>query len=377
MSYCPTRRRTHISALPLQAAALVACLTGALAGVASAQDLVLDSVRREVRVLYVVLGGAPEAQVRLFREVDGRETLVGERTITAAVGTRAQVSFPVSALTNCLYRVEVVEGPRRAIEALNLYDPAARTPAKQGRVSSLLAIPLELIGGFLEKYTSALMSPGAPGIWRIDVGSGVVERLVRNAEGRIVELAVAPDGTVAFSAATTDRPSGELFVVPAGGDSTKVTGGSSPLWGGDGRKLFFVREGKLFAIGVPSGAAVPIGSAAGPVFDRLLGFPAGGGGRLLAASKLGSDLLALWLVDVTSGAAEPVSYDVAYLWLPGLSPDRRRLVYSEYVGVGGRSRLMLRTLPDRSRLLTDGTWDDTLPKWSPDGKAVYFASDRP
>jgi WD40 repeat protein len=376
MSCSPTRRRTHPSRVRLRTGAIVAYLTAVLAGAASAQDLVLDSAAREVHVLYVMLGGAPEARVRLFREVDGLETLVGERTIKESVGTRARVSFPVSTLTNCLYRVEVVEGQRRAIEALNLYDPAARTPAKQRRVSSLLAIPLELIGGFLEKYTSALMSPGVPSIWRIDVTSGAVERIVQSADGRIVDLAVAPDGTVAFSVSTTNRPSGELFIVPVGGKPTKLTDGSSLLWSGDGR-LFFVREGKVFATSVPSGAPVGVGSTAGPVIDDLLGFPAGGGGRLLAASKLGSDSLALWLVDAKSGEAEAVSYDVAYLWLPALSPDRRRLVYSEYVGVGGRSRLILRTLPDASRPLTDGTWDDTLPKWSPDGKAVYFASDRP
>jgi hypothetical protein len=358
-------------------AAIIVLIIGALAPVAFAQDLVLDTARREIQVLYVVRGTAPEAHVRLFREADGRETLVGQQTIRSVVGTRQELRFPVSATTNCLYRVEVVEGEQRAIEALNLYDPSARTLAKRRQVSSLLAIPIELIGSFLDKYTSALMSPGAVRIWRIDVASSAVERIADAEGARVLELAVAPDGTVAFAATTPRNPSGELFVARVGAQPTKLSAGSSPVWSDDGERIFFVHEGRVVAVRVSSGALEPIGAVAKPVFDSLLGFPAGGRGRLLAASKLGSELLSFWLINVTTGAVEPVSYDVAYLWLRGLSPDRRSLVHSEYVGAGARSRLMLRKLPEESRRLTDGAWDDTSPAWSPDGKSIYFVSDRP
>jgi Tol biopolymer transport system component len=149
------------------------------------------------------------------------------------------------------------------------------------------------------------------------------------------------------------------------------------VWNKDGDRIFFIRDGRVLAMSASSQVSVPVSDAAGPAFDRLLGFPAGGDGRLLTASKLGSDSLAFWLVDVTTGAVDSVSYDVAYLWLRGLSPDRRTIVYSYYVGAGARSRLMLRMLPNEGRPLTDGRWDDTSPAWSPDGKAIYFVSDRP
>ena len=61
---------------------------------------------------------------------------------------------------------------------------------------------------------------------------------------------------------------------------------------------------------------------------------------------------------------------------PEFSPDGRRMVYSSYLG---RQWLQLWLLPAGGGdpfQLTFGDWDDTGPRWSPDGRQLAFISNR-
>ena len=61
---------------------------------------------------------------------------------------------------------------------------------------------------------------------------------------------------------------------------------------------------------------------------------------------------------------------------PEMSPDGRRMVYSSYLG---RQWLQLWLLPadgGDAFQLTFGDWDDTGPRWSPDGRQLAFISNR-
>jgi TolB protein len=61
---------------------------------------------------------------------------------------------------------------------------------------------------------------------------------------------------------------------------------------------------------------------------------------------------------------------------PEMSPDGRRMVYSSYLG---RQWLQLWLLPadgGDAFQLTFGDWDDTGPRWSPDGGQLAFISNR-
>lgn len=99
------------------------------------------------------------------------------------------------------------------------------------------------------------------------------------------------------------------------------------------------------------------------------------GRRLALTAKSGGHDM-LYVVNVTSGRTEArVDLPVDAMLYPAWAPASDSLVV---VGVkDGRSDLWLVDLHGGApRRLTDDTWDEKEPTWSPDGRRVTFASDR-
>ncbi len=99
-------------------------------------------------------------------------------------------------------------------------------------------------------------------------------------------------------------------------------------------------------------------------------------GRYLAFVAQSQARDVLYVTEVESGKVRTrIRNDFDALQYPSWHPTENRLVV---VGVrGGRSDLWVTDLEGHFERLTDDTWDEKDPKWSPDGRRIVYSSDRP
>ncbi len=83
---------------------------------------------------------------------------------------------------------------------------------------------------------------------------------------------------------------------------------------------------------------------------------------------------ALWLL--AAGCSEPRTAAHAASFATASSSPPADLVYSRGLGVGKRAICVLPAGGGPERRLTDGSTDDGLPRWTPDGRAVLYSSNR-
>jgi serine/threonine protein kinase len=152
------------------------------------------------------------------------------------------------------------------------------------------------------------------------------------------EPAFSPDGEkIAFR---SNREGGGLFMMGRTGEAIRrlTSKGFNPSWSPDGTKIAFVTENM-----------------------QLTPLNREGGGEL-------------WIVDIATEAMRRL--DVIDALQPSWSPHNHRIAFAAN---SAQPDTHIWTIPVNNGTptpVTSGTATDWCPKWSPDGKYLYFASDR-
>jgi eukaryotic-like serine/threonine-protein kinase len=176
-------------------------------------------------------------------------------------------------------------------------------------------------------------------VYVMPAGGGSPISLTADFPGDDVQPAFSPDGRrLAFR---SSRDGGGLFVMGAAGEDTRrvLDRGWNPSWSPDGRELAFATQ---------------------PVFDSPQDRP--------SPSEL-------WTVSVEDGRTRRVT--TADAVQPAWSPHGQRLAY--WGLAKGSSRRDLWTVAAGGGAPVPVTEDDAVdwsPAWSPDGRHLYFSSDR-
>jgi Tol biopolymer transport system component len=151
--------------------------------------------------------------------------------------------------------------------------------------------------------------------------------------------AFSPDGErIAFR---SNREGGGIFVMGRTGESVRriTRTGFKPIWSPDGSKLAFTTENV----------------------------------ELTPQNTKGQS--ELWIVNVTSG--EQTRLNAGDAVLASWSPQSHRIAYTQRLGDGRQRDIWTVSSTTREpRAVTNDPANDWSPVWSPDGKLLYFTSDR-
>jgi Tol biopolymer transport system component len=217
---------------------------------------------------------------------------------------------------------------------------------------------------------------GQPGIWRAKALDETAAALfIDDAESP----AVSPDGTeIAFvrlgpggftrvAVAPVADPS-RVRVITTDRDGTGDH--RTPSWSPDGRRVAYAAGGGLRVVPAAGGEAVPLTSVehdGHPVWSRS--------GRFVYFTAVSDDDVSrLWRVRSTGGSRQPVTVGSGAEVSPDVSHDGRTLAFS--TDNTERDIAIIDRATGRETTRFGSTRDDVEPAFAPDGRAVYFVSER-
>jgi eukaryotic-like serine/threonine-protein kinase len=297
-----------------------------------------------------------------------------EHAVLKALAKLPADRWPTAAkFAEALTRMEPLHtsGERHAGSALRDSSTNVRTRSRGTLVGAALVGALLLVGAWwLGRRSTA---PTAP--W-----SAFTQ--LTDASGMETSPSLSPDGE-SFVYASNTNGTWDIFVQRVGGRNPVLVAGDSsvdevwPAYSPDGKQIAFNRRGDgIFVVG-----------ATGESPHRLTSF-----GSNPAWSPDGKQIVfgyeevvspydtrgrgALWTIEATGGEPKPLTLTPTIsAYQPAWSPSGARIAY--WTNVRGYRDLetVASTGGERAKLITDAP-ADWAPVWSPDGRFLYFASDR-
>jgi serine/threonine-protein kinase len=261
--------------------------------------------------------------------------------------------------------------------------PLSRPPFGRGGTKNAIYFSSARGGGF--------------NVWRVPVSStgeptGPGEQLTTGA-GDDLEVAVAPDGRVAFAVVAFDSDLWRLAVDPRSGralgqperlvGTTRVESRGS--WSPDGRMIAFNSD-RLGEMNLWLRSISPRGAAPGSAerVDRRITSGAGGDyqpnwspdGKQLVFFSARSGNNDIWTIRLSDGKLERLTHSPGIDINPFYSPDGKRIAF--HSDRDGRTEVWLMNADgtEQRRVTSVGVGGHFM-RWSPDGRWVYFRAEGP
>ena len=192
--------------------------------------------------------------------------------------------------------------------------------------------------------------------------------------------ALSPDGrSIAFFRCDLG-PNGDLWVISsAGGEARQLTHdlrtGGSPVWTRDGRAIVYQSERAgsttLWKVGVDGGEPVPLTTGSGDDIDAELDVS---GRRLIYTNA--RDTYGIVATDPTTDRERRLLESKRFVHAPESSPDGRRITYFVQ-NEAGIHVMTMASDGSQPRQLTRGKGPFLFPRWSGDGKSIYYFDEGP
>ena len=241
----------------------------------------------------------------------------------------------------------------------------------------------------------------AGSLWRQKFESEVAKQLTDGA-GYDYQPDWSPDGkSVVYVSYQKDAM--ELWLLDlATGKSIQLTNGGAvnvePRWSPDGKKVVWVstqynRRFHVFIADVKNGALENVARLTGESKSSLPRYYysaydieinpvwARDGKEILFVSNRGHihGTGGFWLIKAEPGAeAHEIHYEeTSWKARPDFSPDGSRMIYSSYLGRQSQNLWVMPAKGGDAFPISYGDWDETNPRWSPDGEKLAAISNQP
>lgn len=242
----------------------------------------------------------------------------------------------------------------------------------------------------------------AGSLWRQEIDSEAAQQLTAG-PGYDYQPDWSPDGRwVVFARYFGGSIELHLLEVATGRTYQLTAGGAvgvnvEPRWSPDGTRIAFVstsyhKRFHIFVARVKDGVLQSVERLTGETESALPRYyyskydteisPAWSrdGGELVLVSNRGHIYGSggFWRMKAEPGAEAREIYFEETTWKarPEFSPDGKRLVYSSYLGRQWNQLWLMPAEGGHPFQLTYGDYDNTAPRWSPDGKHIAFISNR-